>query len=450
MENKEVPTLPLLGSLPPTWRVMRFGEVLEGGTTRNGVYKSKKYHGSGVKMVNMGELFAYSRIPNLPMRRVQLTDKEKKKALLKEGDLLFARRSVVAEGAGKCSIVSEAEEPTTFESSIIRARPANNLVNSYYLYYLFTSGYGKYILSTIRRQVAVAGITGSDLVTLPVPLPPLHEQRAIANILGSLDDKIELNRRMNQTLEQMARALFKSWFIDFDPVRYKQQRRGEGQAGQGEDIHARFAHLFPSSFQDSPLGPIPEGWMVDSIYGVCDVAYGAPFKSALFNEDGDGIPVLRIRDLATHTPKTFTTEEHPRGQFVEPGNVVAGMDGEFRAHIWEGPTSWLNQRVCKFIPNEGVPRGYLRLAIEKQLAFFEQSKTGTTVIHLGKRDIDAFRMIVPPASVFHAFAEMTDPLIERALTNAQELRLLAETRDALLPKLLSGEIRVPEAERIAA
>ena len=119
----------------------------------------------------------------------------------------------------------EVDEPTTFESSIIRARPIPEEADSLFLYYLFDSAFGKYILGTILRHVAVAGITGSDLARLPIPLPPLSEQRAIAHILGTLDDKIELNRQMNATLVAMARALFKSWFVDFDPVRAKAEHR---------------------------------------------------------------------------------------------------------------------------------------------------------------------------------------------------------------------------------
>ena len=185
---------------------------------RNGVYKPSEYHGRGVKMVNMGELFAHPRLRSVHMSRVELSPSEIERFGLAGGDLLFARRSLVAEGAGKCSVVLEVEELTAFESSIIRARPDIAKADAQFLYYFFNSPLGLHRLDTIRRQVAVAGITGSDLAELDIPVPPVSEQRAIAHILGTLDDKIELNRRMNETLEAMARALFKSWFIDFDPV----------------------------------------------------------------------------------------------------------------------------------------------------------------------------------------------------------------------------------------
>jgi type I restriction enzyme S subunit len=202
------------------WRPVPFERLLS-EPVRNGVYKPKAFHGRGAKIVNMGELFAYRRLHAIPMKRVELSNSESARFTLSKGDLLFARRSLVAEGAGKCSVVLDVDEPTTFESSIIRARPDSAKADPLFLYYFFNSTGGLHCLDTIRRQVAVAGITGSDLSRLEIPTPPLPEQRVIAHILGTLDDKIELNRRMNETLEVMARALFKSWFVDFDPVRAK-------------------------------------------------------------------------------------------------------------------------------------------------------------------------------------------------------------------------------------
>ena len=211
---------PFDGPKAGEWLTVRFGLLLT-EPVRNGIYKGKAFHGRGAKIVNMGELFAHPRLRAVPMKRVELSESEAERFLIAAGDLLFARRSLVAEGAGKCCVVLDADEPTTFESSIIRARPDSTKADSLYLYYFFNSSLGLYHLDTIRRQVAVAGITGSDLAKLEISVPPLSEQRAIAHILGTLDDKIELNRRMNETLEAMARALFKSWFVDFDPVRAK-------------------------------------------------------------------------------------------------------------------------------------------------------------------------------------------------------------------------------------
>ena len=159
------------------WNEYKFEELLS-EPVRNGIYKKKEFHGRGVRIVNMGELFGHSRLYDIQMKRVELTDKEIPKVLIETGDLLFARRSLTAEGAGKCSIVKEVQEPTTFESSIIRARPEPSLVSSDFLYYFFSSPVGKYLIGTILRQVAVSGITGTDLKNLPIPTPPPPEQKA--------------------------------------------------------------------------------------------------------------------------------------------------------------------------------------------------------------------------------------------------------------------------------
>ncbi|PCC68158.1 Type I restriction modification DNA specificity domain protein [Nannocystis exedens] len=184
-----------------------------------------------------------------------------------------------------------------------------------------------------------------DVARLPITLPPKKEREAIEGILSALDDKIELNRQTNETLEAMARALFQSWFVDFDPVRAKMEGRlpAEGDAAT--------ARLFPESLEDSSEGTLPRGWHYGSVYELCKVRYGAPYASRLFNTEGRGFPLVRIRDLSTHNPEVFTEELHPAGFTVESGEILVGMDGEFRAQLWLGATAVVNQRVCKFIPN---------------------------------------------------------------------------------------------------
>jgi type I restriction enzyme S subunit len=142
-----------------------------------------------------------------------------------------------------------------------------------------------------------------------------------------------------------------------------------------------------------------------------------------------------------------TEQNHPKGHIIEPGDIVVGMDGEFRLHVWKGPKSWLNQRVCHFEPLIGVPKSFLVEGLKEPLDFFERGKVGTTVIHLGKSDIDTFQLIHPGEQLLEAFARFAEPLVHRCVTNALEARTLAQTRDLLLPKLISGQIRLPAAEK---
>jgi type I restriction enzyme S subunit len=280
----------------------------------------------------------------------------------------------------------------------------------------------------------------TDQRRLRITLPPASDQKAIAHILGTLDDKIELNRRMNETLEAMARAIFKSWFVDFDPVLAKAEGRDPG-------LPKPIADLFPTTFQDSSLGHIPQGWRVDSIYEIANVIYGAPFASSLFNSEKRGTPLIRIRDLADESPAVFTTEVHPKGYLLKPGDIAVGMDGEFRAYLWAGVESWLNQRVCVFAPKPGYSAVFVRNSIFALLAQVEATETATTVIHIGKNDIDRFTVIIPNVPVVEAFKRQCQPWYDRIVANKQQSRTLAALRDALLPKLLAGEIRVVDVEK---
>ena len=269
-------------------------------------------------------------------------------------------------------------------------------------------------------------------------LPPLEEQRAIARVLGALDDRIELNRRKSETLEEMARALFRSWFVDFDPVRAKTEGRPSGLP-PGLDA------LFPASFEESELGEIPAGWGVKSIYASADVIYGAPFSSKLFNENGQGLPLIRIRDLRSGAPQVFTEEVLSGSRVVQPGRIVVGMDGEFRAYLWQGAPAYLNQRVCEFVEREPASRAFLLYGLEDLLREQELTKSATTVIHLLKRDINGFRLVSPPAELHERFRALTDPLLELCVSTAEDARVLSALRDALLPRLLSGELRARAA-----
>jgi len=232
-------------------RVFRPFEELFAIPLRNGLTRPKAVRGTGVKMVNMGEIFAHSRISNIPMDRVPLSEKEAGNYLLEAGDLLFARQSLVLSGAGKCSIFVGDSEEVTFESHLIRARLHKEIADPRFYYYFFSSIQGRQLIESIVEQVAAAGIRGSDLAKLVVPHPPLPEQKAIARILSSLDDKIELNQQMNGALEAIARAIFKSWFVDFDPVRAKMDGR------QPAGMDAAIADLFPDSFEDSAHSQYP-------------------------------------------------------------------------------------------------------------------------------------------------------------------------------------------------
>ena len=300
-----------------------------------------------------------------------------------------------------------------------------------------------YALQTVPVRPFLTGsvqakLSQANMNRIPVPYPERAIREGIVSVLGSLDDKIELNRKMSATLEAIARALFKSWFVDFDPVRAKAEGRDTG-------LPPWIAALFPDSFDEHGS---PTGWVKSSISESAEVVYGAPFASSGFNDRGLGLPLIRIRDLKDQLPKVCTTEDHPRAYLVQPGDLLVGMDGEFRPYMWTGTQAWLNQRVCCFKPKEGISRAYVHFSIESLLADVERSEAATTVIHIGKSDIDTFQTLKPPNVLLARYSGIADCLERRVLAAAQECRALMSTRNALLPKLISGEIRVRDAERL--
>ncbi|TWU67520.1 restriction endonuclease subunit S [Crateriforma conspicua] len=409
------------------------------------------------------------------MNRVELTDKDKQNCLLRQGDLLFARRSLTAEGAGKCSIVKEVLEDTTFESSIIRARPDTSRALSDYLYYYFGSYYGKALMRSIMRQVAVAGITGSDLKQLEIPTPPISVQQSIAYILGMLDDKIELNRRMNETLESMARALFKSWFVDFDPVIDNALAAGhcipEPLAARAETRRAlgparkplpeNIRSLFPATFAfDEEMGWIPEGWNVVNLDECCLFQEGYVNPSQKIAEYfGDEIKWLRAVDLndgfvfdTTRKISKAGFESAGKAAYLfKPDSIAISKSGTI------GRVGILKDFMCgnrAVINVQPRPDKCGTQFIFRVLKFYNrlicELAIGSVQKNLYASALGSQKFVYPNIELVKLFEEESGVLSSRMASNVSQCISLAKLRDTLLPKLLSGELRIPEAEKLVS
>lgn len=315
--------------------------------------------------------------------------------------------------------------------------------------------YPKYLFAALRSSIVLSQIDNMHVGTMiphfkkgdfdKLKIPVLSSQEAqvfTGDLYFTISERIDGLQKTNATLEAIAQALFKSWFVDFDPVHAK--ARGEPPQGMDDATAA----LFPDSFEESELGMIPKGWRAGSIYDIASVIYGAPFASKKFNTENLGIPLIRIRDLKSENPGVYTEEIHPKGYLVQPGDLVVGMDGEFRAYIWGGTPAWLNQRVCVFMPKGDYSSAYVNYTIKPQLASVEATETATTVIHLGKNDIDHFKSIIPDTTILKLFSEITSPIYSKIVEGKLKAQTLAQLRDTLLPKLISGQLRLPEAEEL--
>ena len=341
------------------------------------------------------------------------------KYLLKKNDIVFAR---TGNSTGRSYFYDGSDGPLVYAGFLIRFRLDDSKVNPRILkYYSHSKPYYDWVQSFDTGGTR-GNINAKTYGDMPITLPSRHVQDRIVDILYSIDAKIENNRRINDNLEQQAQTLYKSWFVDFEPFK------------DGE-------------FEESELGLIPKGWSTGNIYKYINVIYGAPYKSNLFNENKEGYPLIRIRDLKTFSPQFYTTEVLPQTEYIKSGDVVAGMDAEFIPCLWQGETGVLNQRCCKFVgKDKEINNLFVLHLVKPELEYVQRYKIGTTVSHLGKADIDRFIVILPDEAIVHQFSKICRPLLDEQNKCAAEIRRLTNLRDALLPKLMSGELKINEID----
>jgi type I restriction enzyme S subunit len=277
------------------------------------------------------------------------------------------------------------------------------------------------------------------------PLPPLSQQKAIASVLGALDDKIELNRRMNATLEAMARSLFQSWFVDFDPVRAKMD--GRKPFGMDEATAA----LFPEHLEDSSLGHIPKGWEVKTVGDIGDVICGKTPPTSVSDHYGDDIPFITIPDMhgnvfcaATARKLSHAGAISQANKTLPPGSLCVSCIATPGLVVITSENSQTNQQINSVVPRQKEETYFWYWVMTGLGAEIASSGSGGSVlVNLSKGRFETLQVAKPPHALVRAYHHAVRPLFEAILANTHESRTLATLRDTLLPKLLSGEISIP-------
>jgi type I restriction enzyme S subunit len=379
---------------------------------------------------------------------------------LRENDIVFSRVGSVDRRA----LVRVQEDGWLFSGRCLRIRPDSEKIDPAYLSYFFGLASFKAHIRSIAVGATMPSINTQILSGITVVFPKsLDEQRAIARLLACLDEKIEANRRMNDTLEAMARAMFQSWFIDFDPVRAKAGGETPESICQCLGLAPELLALFPDEFEDSFDGVIPAGW-TQSTLGEQAKAHGGfiqtgPFGSQLHASDyvDEGIPVVMPQDMVNRRVSVSkvarVTEDMAQRlsrHALQPGDVVYSRRGDVERHalVSEREAGWLCGTGCLLVRLGAgwSSQAYLSEALDLPATreWLVRHAVGATMPNLNTSILSAVPLLVPPEPLMQAFERMAGPLRRQQIANSLENDSLAETRDALLPQLLSGELRPDE------
>jgi type I restriction enzyme S subunit len=327
----------------------------------------------------------------------------------------------------------------------VKAIRAKNGITSQYLYY-WLLGIEVDLLSKVEFTGIGAGKLDTNVLkNLPVPLPPLPEQRAIVHILGSLDDKIELNRKRNETLEAMARALFQDWFVDFGPVRAKME-------GREPYLPAKIWELFPEMLDEDGK---PEGWALDNLATYTNIKNGFAFKSNDWRNEG--VPVVKIGsvkpsfvDLNQVSFIDAVLAQEKASFRLSIGDMLVGLTGYVGETGRVPPTTdlpMLNQRVGKFEPKGNFSSFVFASVRMPQFKVFAESKGhGSAQANVSTSDLLQYPVFNPGMEILEVFCKILDPIFSITLQNEGEKASLSLIRDTLLPKLISGEVRVGDID----
>lgn len=382
-----------------------------------GAWSDKEYVSDGLPVLKVSNCknkgFQIDNVNYLPVTLKEKYAKNK----LRIGDVIIAtvgsHPSLIESAAGRSCIVNSLVEGFYLNQNAVCVRTKNlDVLDQRYLGYLCKErNFMHYIQNKGRGAANQMRIAIGAIKEYELDLPDIDIQRRIAHILSAYDDSIENNQKQIKLLEEAAQRLYKEWFVDL---------------------------RFPGYENCKIVDGIPEKWERKKLVDIVDVQYGYAFDGSKFNSVGKGTPIIRIRNIPDGNTAVFTTEEAEEKYVISNGEILVGMDGEFHINSWSGKDAFLVQRTCCFRPRKREMKGWLLWAIYEPIKFYEKTVVGATVSHLGKKHIDSIELLTGPEQLyipFQNYFELRQKLLNQNI-------VLAEARDRLLPKLMSGEIEV--------
>lgn len=384
--------------------------------------KASDYVANGIPFISAADL-SDGRIQKGSVKRITTAAYDRlRNGKINHKDVLFCLRGSI----GKLAYVFP-QEVGAIASSLVIVR-ATKKIDDRYLYFILCSTAGQQAATSLNNGSAQPNLSVGELQKVLIPLPPVNIQRAIAATLDSLDDRITLLRETNQTLEAIAQALFKSWFVDFDSVRAK----AEGKLP--EDIDAATAALFPDAFEESELGLVPKGWVIGRLIDFAKLKGGKMLSKEHFSVDGEfpvygGAGEMGRSDLS-----------NAEGFVITVGRVGAYCGQYF----WHSGKAWVNNNASQVIPHNVNYSVWLYQWLRS--VDMDLIKKGAAQPFVSNGDIENLQIILPSASVIEEFVIVCEPLFERMSSVLASISTLTNLRDTLLPRLISGQLRIAEAE----
>ena len=428
------------------WQTVSLESLYDFGS---GLSKPREEFGFGHGFLSFKDVFYNYFVPTTLSQLVNSTAKEQQACSIIRGDVFLTRTSETMDELGMSCVALKNHEGATFNGFTKRLRPkAHSKIVPEYAGYYFRSPKFRLDITAMSSLSTRASLNNEMLARLTIDLPPVEVQTEIGSILKALDDKIELNRRMNATLEAMARALFQSWFVDFDPVRAKLDGR------QPVGLDEATAALFPVHFQDSEAGHIPKGWTTEPVGEVVDcVGGGTPSTTEPKYWEG-----------GTHhwtTPKDFSSLQAPVLLDTDRKLTDAGI-AKISSGLLPAGTLLLSSRApVGYLAIAAMPvainQGFIAMKCNERASNFfmlnwcqtnmdeiESRATGTTFAEISKQNFRPIRVVLPPKELMAAFTDKVAPFYAQITANLHQSRTLSTLRNTLLPKLLSGELSVAD------
>ncbi len=343
---------------------------------------------------------------------------------------------------GKTAITTE----PSFTNQQINAVVCGSKIIPEFLYYVFCQ-LGPEIEAAGGGGSVFTNVSKSKFSDVRVPVPPLPEQENIVRILAPLDDRITLLRETNATLEAIAQALFKSWFVDFDPVRAKV----EGRIPEG--IDEATAALFPDSFEESELGLVPTGWTTAPIYDIATFINGAAYKAFQPNSECRGRPIIKIAELKSGVTEQTAHSDvtMPNKYLIETGDILFSWSGNpdtsIDTFVWTFEPAWLNQHIFRVLPRASQERTFVLQTLRHLKPVFTEmarNKQTTGLGHVTVADMKREHIVMPTSELLNQFDLSIGAIQARIFENLTQAQTLATLRDTLLPRLISGQLRLSD------